>query len=243
MILILGGTAEARELAQQLAKAGAAAQVSLAGVVSQPETYALPTRVGGFGGDAGFAEYLDQASISAVIDATHPFAARITERTARICQTKGVPCLRLDRPAWQPADTDRWTDVATPDDLTDLIPQTARIFLAVGRKDIAQYHTLYDRLVVIRSVDPVADLPPAWTSVLGKPPFPLQEEVALFQSHQIDWLVTKNAGGAASVTKLIAARHLNLPVAMIARPPLPKGIETRETVEEALIWALRHASP
>ncbi|WP_407492869.1 cobalt-precorrin-6A reductase [Pseudooceanicola sp. MF1-13] len=241
MILLLAGTAEARDLARRLAKAGVDAQASVAGAVAQIDAMPLPSRVGGFGGDAGFAAYLDETQPTAIIDATHPFAARITDRTARICADRGIPYLRLDRPAWEPGEGDQWHDLPDPDALASLIPEGAAIFLSVGRKDLPRYAGLSGRKVVIRSIDPPGDLPDGWISVLGKPPFPLQEEVALFQDHAIDWLVTKNAGGASSATKLIAARHLKLPVAMIARPPLPNGIDTVATAEEALIWALRHA--
>lgn len=240
MILLLAGTAEARDLARRLAKAGVQAEASVAGAVSEIEAMPLPTRVGGFGGEDGFLRYLDEAKPTGVIDATHPFAARITDRTARSCAERGLPYLRLNRPAWEAGDGDNWNSVPDAEALPDLIPEGASIFLSVGRKELSRYTSLTGRKVVIRSIDPPDALPDGWISTLGKPPFPLQEEVALFQQHKIDWLVTKNAGGASSATKLIAARHLNLPVAMIARPPLPPGIETVATAEEALIWALRH---
>lgn len=240
MILLLAGTGEARDLARAMHKAGVPGIASLAGVVSDRAALALPTRTGGFGGDAGFIRYLTKTPLTGVIDATHPFAASITNRTARICAERGLPYLRFDRPAWAPEPTDRWTEAADPEALTGVIPVKARVFLAVGRKESTRYQGLEHSTVILRSIEPVPDLPPNWISIEARGPFSVQEECALFQTHRIDWLVTKNSGGA-SAAKLLAARHMGLPVAMIQRPALPQGIEIVQDIEPALIWAATHA--
>lgn len=242
MILLLAGTAEARALAEALSGAGIAACASFAGAVAEIDRIALPHRVGGFGGEAGFRRYLSEEGITAVIDATHPFAAQITPRTARVCGDLGLPYLRLQRPAWQAGEGDRWTFVARPEDLPRVIPQGARVFLSVGRKELARYQGLEGREVVLRSIDPPGDLPDGWRCVQGRPPFPVEEEKALFALTGIEWVVTKNAGGASSMAKLVAARQLGLAVAMIERPPLPEGVDVAEDVETALHWAREHAS-
>ena len=96
--------------------------------------------------------------------------------------------------------------------------------------------------MVLRSIDPPGDLPDGWRCVQGRPPFPVEEEKALFALTGIEWVVTKNAGGASSMAKLVAARQLGLAVAMIERPPLPEGVDVAEDVETALHWAREHAS-
>ena len=74
-ILILGGTAEARQLAGRLAgRAGLEITLSLAGRTATPAAQPVPVRIGGFGGAEGLANYLAGERIDALIDATHPYA-------------------------------------------------------------------------------------------------------------------------------------------------------------------------
>ena len=211
--------------------------MSLAGAVASPADQALPTRTGGFGGDAGFAAYLRGEGIGAVIDATHPFAARITARTARVCAACDVPCLRLERAGWDAGPGDDWTRVPGPEALAGVIPQGARVFLAVGRGDIPAYDALRGNEVVLRSIDPPADLPEGWRAVTGRPPFPVEEETALFALTGVRWLVAKDSGGAAGRAKLDAARALGLRVVLIDRPAPPPGLTVVREVSAALDWA------
>jgi precorrin-6A/cobalt-precorrin-6A reductase len=71
--------------------------------------------------------------------------------------------------------------------------------------------------------------------VVGRPPFSVQEEVDFFRSEGIDWIVVKNSGGERSKSKLIAARQLGLPVAMIERYAVPE-CEIVSDAEEACAW-------
>jgi len=112
MLLILGGTAEARELAAALHERGLAVTTSLAGRVSNPRLPPGRVRMGGFGGPSGLAAWLRQHRVDAVIDATHPFAARISSSAAAACAATAVPLLRLERPPWRERPGDRWTRVA-----------------------------------------------------------------------------------------------------------------------------------
>ena len=217
-LLILGGTGEARRIAQALA--GRDAIVSLAGATRTPEEMPLPTRVGGFGGDAGFRTYCIEAGITAVLDATHPFAHRITQRTARLCAEMGLPYVQLLRPAWEPQTGDRWTEIASEEAAAEHIPKDATVFLATGRQTLERFANLPGRRLICRQIDP-PDGPfpfPNGEFLVGRPPFSVEDEVALFQRLGVDWLVVKNAGGVASATKLTAARQLGIPVLMIARP-------------------------
>src|SRR6056297_2297572 len=94
-LLLLAGTSQAQELACELSERGTPAVASLAGATRAPKPLALPTRSGGFGGADGFRAYLTKAGISAVLDATHPFAHQISQRSARICADLGLPYCQL----------------------------------------------------------------------------------------------------------------------------------------------------
>lgn len=242
MILLLAGTTEARILAGYMAEAGIKTVASLAGATRTPVAMAVETRVGGFGGDAGFEAYLDASGITAVIDATHPFAAKITARTARICAARGLPYLRYERPGWRSRPGDAWHEVADYAGLSAIIPVGAQVFLATGRQSLSQMAHLADRHLICRVIDP-PEVPfpyPNGAFVVGRPPFSEGKELETLRALKPDWMVVKNAGGASGRAKLDAARRLGISVAMIARPAVPAGIERREQMLDALEWAEAH---
>ena len=235
-LLILGGTGAARRMAEALRNTDAV--ISLAGATRIPEAQALPTRIGGFGGAAGFRSYLCNADITAVLDATHPYAHRITDRTAAICADLHMPYLQFLRPPWVAETGDQWTEIAQEEHAARHIAPDAVVFLGTGRQTLDRFANLAGRTVICRQIDP-PDRPFPFAGgryLVGRPPFSVKDEVALFRKRGIDWLVVKNAGGAASRTKLTAARILSIPVLMIARPPQGDW-PVVDTVEHALAWA------
>ncbi len=236
--LILGGTREARALAGLCAQAGLAAEVSLAGRVPDAAAYPLPTREGGFGGASGLAAYLCEGHFTALLDATHPFAAAMPWHGAEAARTTGVPFAMLKRPPWRPGPGDLWTPV--PDLPTALarLPRGATAFLAVGASAARWLPLRPDCRLVLRSMTPPAALPDHATSVIGGPG-DRAAETALLRAHGITHLVSKNAGGPAA-EKLHAARDLDLPVLMIGRPALPAGTRL-DSAEAALAWLTARA--
>ncbi|WP_297771905.1 cobalt-precorrin-6A reductase [uncultured Roseovarius sp.] len=236
-LLLLAGTHEAQQIAERLADAGHAAIASLAGATQSPRPMRVPSRVGGFGGDTGFARFLDEAGITAVLDATHPFAARMSDRAARLSVAQGVPYCQILRPGWRPGPSDRWTMIARAEEAAAHIPTGATVFLATGRQGLMGFSNLRGRRLICRVIDP-PDAPFPLDNgefLVGRPPFSADAEYALFKRLNIDWLVVKNAGGRASEAKLDAARGLGLPVAMIERPPQPDAMRVT-TVSEAMEW-------
>lgn len=237
-LLLLAGTSEAQQIARALAEERIPAMASLAGSTRQPAPTGLPTRSGGFGGEKGFRDCLTEVGITAVLDATHPFAHRISARTARICAEENIPYCQLLRPEWTPETDDRWTMVAREEDVARLIAPGVTVFLATGRKTLDRFANLAHARLICRQIDP-PDRPFPFSNgefLVGRPPFSVEEEVELFKRLGVDWLVVKNAGGEASTSKLIAARQLGIDVAMIARPPQPDAPKV-ETVQAALDWA------
>ncbi|KQB97872.1 precorrin-6x reductase [Loktanella sp. 1ANDIMAR09] len=234
-LLILGGTGEARQIAEHLQ--GYDAVISLAGATRAPAAQSLPTRIGGFGGADGFRTYLQQAGITAVLDATHPFAHRITTRTASICQSLGLPYVQFLRPPWTPETGDNWIEITSETEAAAHIPEGSVVFLGTGRQTLDRFANLTGREVICRQIDP-PDKPFPFAGgrfLVGRPPFSVADEVALFTALGVQYLVVKNAGGAASGTKLTAARQLGIPVLMIARPPQGDW-PVVATVEAARAW-------
>jgi precorrin-6A/cobalt-precorrin-6A reductase len=234
VILLLAGTTEARKMAWLLHDYGIEAVASLAGETASPAAYPIPTRIGGFGGEDGFVQYLDENGITAVIDATHPFATAITERTARVCAQRGLSYIQLIRAEWEPEPEDKWIMVPDMASVSAVIPDGTRVFAAVGRKGAAELN-LPNCHLVIRTVDPQPAEDGA-TYITGRPPFPEADEVELLKQHEIDIVVAKNAGGMTE-GKLLAARQLGIPVVMVQRPPMPDALR-RERVQDVLDWVM-----
>lgn len=239
MILVLGGTAEARELAAALHARGIAVTSSLAGRVTRPRLPAGAVRVGGFGGPEGLRRWLCTHHVCAVVDATHPFAERISASAIAGCAAAGIPLLRLERPGFTQQPQDRWLWV---DDLTEAalsIPRHGeRVLLTTGRQGLAAFAGDRRTWFVIRCVDPPdPPLPPRHALILDRGPYTVEGELALIDRHRIDLLVTKDSGGAATAAKLEAARKRRLPVIVVRRPPRA-GARTVPTVAQALDWAL-----
>jgi precorrin-6A/cobalt-precorrin-6A reductase len=231
-ILILGGTGEARALAGRLD--GHEVITSLAGRTRRPAHPAGEMRIGGFGGTDGLAAYLRDAEIDAVVDATHPFAARISANAVAACERTGVRRLALVRPPWRPEPGDRWTEVADVEAAAAALDGYTRAFLAVGRQGLAPFARCRSIAFVVRVVEAPDMLPvPDAIVVTGRGPFALADEQALLAEHGIDVLVAKNAGGDRA--KLDAAREAGIPVILIARPAPPPGPRV-ETIDNALAW-------
>lgn len=234
-ILILGGTTEARQLAGNLAaRADLSVTLSLAGRTESPAEQGVPVRIGGFGGAHGLAAYLRETRTDLLIDATHPYAARISANAAEAARQAGVPIMALRRPGWEPVEGDRWTLVDTTSEAAEALGEVPRrVFLALGRQEVSAFEAAPQHCYLIRSVDPVEPklVVPDATYLLDRGPFPEADERALLVKNDIDAVVSKNSGGAATYGKIAAARALGIEVVMVLRPVLP-DVPSAKTVGE-----------
>jgi precorrin-6A/cobalt-precorrin-6A reductase len=238
-ILILGGTTEARRLAERLAgRHDLAVTLSLAGRTVNPVAQPVPVRIGGFGGAEGLAAHLAAERIDALIDVTHPYAAIIAANAARAGLSTGVPLLALRRPPWVAVAGDRWIEAADASAAVRALGDAPRrVFLALGRNDIAPFVQAPQHHYLVRSVDPVEPplRVPQASYVTGRGPFGQADDRALLVAHGIEIVVCKNSGGDATYGKIAAARMLGLKVIMLRRPVLP-AVPAVETIEDALAW-------
>lgn len=244
-VLILGGTGEARALAGQLVAAGVDVISSLAGRTPQPLLPDGAVRVGAFGGSAELGAFLRADGITRVVDATHPFAARITAAAVEATAAAGVPLLVLRRPEWEAGPL--WETAA------DMCAAAAAVrswpgdsvFLTTGHRGLDAFATdNVHRYLVRATTPPRAPVPPRMTLILGRGPYTVAAEAAQMRQHQVGLLVTRNSGGPMAA-KLHAARDLGVRVVTLARPALPPGTVTAETAAEAARWArsgLAHSS-
>lgn len=238
-VLILGGTTEARRLAELLHRMpGPTLTSSLAGRVASPRLPPGEVRIGGFGGVEGMTEWLREHKVDLLIDATHPFAGTISFHAARAAATAHVPLLALRRPGWVPREGDEWHEVASLEQAATSLPAIGRrVFLTTGRMGLAAFAGLDDLWFLVRSVDaPEAPHPARMEVLLDRGPFTLDGERELLRRHRVDVVVTKDSGGAATAPKLTAAREARVPVVVVRRPPVPEGVPAVADPEAAARW-------
>ncbi len=231
-VLILGGTGEARNLAQILAERDDYEVIlSLAGRTKRPGLAACTMRIGGFGGVDGLAAYLVDNAVDAVVNATHPFAAAMTAHAAVACKRTGTGLARLTRPAWQPIEGDDWHHAPDLEAAAAKLPGGARVFLAVGSRGAAAFRLRADIWFLVRAMEPTGVQWPGPVKMIVQPPAPTMDaELQLLRRHRIDHLVARNAGGGAGYAKIAAARVLHLSVTMIARPPESGGVSMEDAM-------------
>jgi precorrin-6A/cobalt-precorrin-6A reductase len=236
-VLILGGTTEASALARELAgRTGLQVTTSFAGLTDNPRAAAGETRVGGFGGPEGLARHLRDEGVDVLLDATHPFAARMRWNAVDAAAETGVARLRVERPAWRAQPGDCWISVGDLEGAADAVQAHRRAFLTTGRKELAPFAVCRQTWFLVRAIEPPDPMPLADAEVLlDRGPFTVEGERALLVDRAIDVVVAKNSGADATEAKLVAARDLQLPVVMVERPPNPPGPRV-ETVADALLW-------
>lgn len=239
-VLVLGGTAEARALAQALGAAGLPvtfALLSPTGSVEPPGHCRL--HVGSFGGEDGLRTFLTHEGITVFINALHPHAVFMQQRAVDVAQTLTIPTFRLQRPLWQALAQDQWQHFTSAADLCAAVARAGhrRLFGAIGPQamraflPLAEHATLYGRRFDPGKGD--GEAPVTWIDAAPHPS--LEDERGLFKSLAIDALLTKNSGGARPA-KLDAAARLGLPVFLLDPPTLSGPSMTQwEDILEAVL--------
>jgi precorrin-6A/cobalt-precorrin-6A reductase len=244
-VLILGGTTEATKLCELIAgRKNIAATLSLAGRTMSPAPQPVPVCVGGFGGAEGLALYLIEQKINVLIDATHPFAERISANATAAAKIANVSLVILTRAPWTQVEGDDWIEV---EDLaaaaSALGENPRRVLLTSGRLGLAAFEAAPQHDYLIRTIDPPEALTlPRAKIILDRGPFSEGAERMLMRDEKIEVLVTKNSGGTATYGKIAAARSLGLPVVIIRPPSRPDGLTLHDPQEVMRFIEAHHAS-
>lgn len=226
-------------LARRLAEHSAYAPLmSFAGRTRALVLPPIPCRIGGFGGAQGLASFLKEGGFAAVVDATHPFASRMSENAAAACAELGVALTVLTRPAWTRQAGDTWIEVDGAGGAAAALGDVPRtVLLAIGRQELAAFRGAGAHRFLVRAVDaPAPDtLPHGARVITARGPFETRQEIDLLKNEAIDVVVSKNSGGEATYGKIAAARQLGLPVIMIKRPRAPTERDLHDA-EDVLAW-------
>ncbi len=213
----------------------------MAGRTRDPVKQPVPIRIGGFGGAGGLADFIKENAFDLLVDATHPYAARISANAVAAAQLAKVPLVALERAAWQRQVGDRWQAVANVEVAVSAVGSGGKnVFLALGRQELLPFERAPHHRYLIRSVDPVEpplNVPDA-RYITARGPFELSDEIAMLRDNRIDIIVSKNSGGAAAYGKIEAARQLGIDVVMIERPPHPCAATVPDI--EAALTSIQH---
>jgi precorrin-6A/cobalt-precorrin-6A reductase len=220
-ILILGGTSLAKKCVAEIQSPGLQIVYSLAGRTTPKSLPNAEIRVGGFGGVGAMKDYLVAENITAVVDATHAFAEQITTNAQLACHKAKVPLLRLEEPAWREGENDNWINVGNIFAAKEAVARVSdKVLVTTGRQSIEDFAQDSRCHWLIRIVPTDDNLPVLRRGqyILDHGPFDVSDEKKLMQDQDIDAIISKNAGSAATYAKIEAAQELSIPVIMIARP-------------------------
>ena len=243
--MILGGTLEGRLLGERLGRdARYAILLSFAGRTESLRRPDVPHRVGGFGGVEGLARTLRAQRFDALIDATHPFAARISSNAVQAAALTGTPLVRLARPLWERAAGDHWTEVSDFASAAHALGAAPRrVLLTVGRQEVPAFAAAPQHAYLVRAVDDFTHGLRRARVLSARGPFALEDELRLLTRERIECIVSKNSGTPATYAKIEAARMLSLPVIMVQRPPVPDAPEVA-TLDDVCAWLeVLHGAP
>jgi precorrin-6A/cobalt-precorrin-6A reductase len=245
MILLIGGTGETAFLAEALLSAGFRVLVSTAtdmplGLIDHPD---LLRRWGELDRDS-LRTLIQESGIRAIVDASHPYAAAITELAKEMADESRIPYFRWNRPA-SLSDTEKiiWADdheAAARAAFSYGVP----VLLTTGSRNLHPYATESRRTgikLVVRVLNHTDSLDacrkagiPEENVIAGKGPFSVEENLRAIRMFDVGVLVTKDSGAIGGVPeKLEAARRENCRVIVVKRPE-SESLEAFDDADELI---------
>ncbi|WP_009631322.1 cobalt-precorrin-6A reductase [Synechocystis sp. PCC 7509] len=179
--------------------------------------------------------FLCQQKITAVLDASHPYATEISQRAISITQKLQIPYLRYERPAIDDAsviNVDSFNTLLSGDYL-----HSHRVLLTVGYRTLPLFQSWQEKSTLFARILPSAiALETALNSgfpnsrlICLRPPISLELERSLWQQWQISLVVSKASGAAGGeAVKRLVAQQLNIPLIVVARPVISYPQQTSD---------------
>lgn len=235
MILLLGGTSETAKISASLADAGYKVLVSTAtgAELDIGHHRSISRRVGRLTEEAMLSLACERG-VSAIVDATHPYAAAVRATAASVADRAGIPYLTFIRPTVGRCDDDVLI-AGNHEEAAALAFAIGRpVLLTTGSRNLEPYVQESRKTgasLIVRVLDHSESLDACHKAdlkdeqvILGRGPFSVSENRAAIRKHDIGVLVTKDSGITGGVEeKLNAARLESCRVVMVQRPDLPSS--------------------
>jgi precorrin-3B C17-methyltransferase len=247
-VWVFSGTRDGNALAHCVSESGHSVVLSVVSEQGKEAAEAQSPRAtilaGSIGREARHA-LLRKHQPLAVLDATHPFATRISEQLQDLCADLKIPYLRFERES-SPLPLERQTDVISVDSMMEAaeeaVQRGSRICLTTGIKDIPtflQHPGAGSREWFARVTPSVESLEQALAAGIPRAhlcamqgPFSEAANQVLWSGWQIDCVVSKESGPAGGVpAKVDAARALGIPLILVRRPPMNYPTTARSELE------------
>ncbi|GAX91032.1 precorrin-6A reductase [Effusibacillus lacus] len=237
MILFLAGTSDARELAIELQAKGYRLLVSVVteSAAESLKSAGLDVSVGRKTSEE-MAEIIRRNQISAIVDASHPFAEIASQNAMEAANSAGIPYYRYERPGSILSDHPLITYVRDYREAAEVaLERKGTIFLTTGSKTL---HIFAEVLNGVEGIRMIARMLPNEENMrkcaeLGIPqknivamqgPFSEELNQAFYRHYGVSTVITKESGAEGSVQeKVKAALDNNVQVIVICRPGIDYG--------------------
>lgn len=221
-VLVIGGTADGRYLATALFEQGFDVTYSIAGIVRKA-VLPCPVVSGGFTQFGGLAKYVADHHITHLVDVTHPFAEKMSNKVALVSQELAMPAIRFHRKQWPKHSNDNWIECLQWQEVIEKTLSHDSLFITAGQitQDVMDQLAAQSQQVLIRTAMPMKINVPdnvTWIKAIG--PFQIVHEQQLIKQYQIDAIISKNSGGDSTYAKIEAAAQAGIPVYQFKRPDL-----------------------
>lgn len=228
-VFVFSGTTEGRAIARYLHSRGVEVHVRVAteyGAVVMDDD-GVDVQVGSCGGAEGIADTIRMNGYSLVIDATHPYARRISEHIREGCAASGVECIRLLRDGGKRPDD--VIEVASVKDAVEFLKDKDGIVMAAtGSNELSLYTEIpdYRERVVARVLSTKDSMDKALALgfegrnlICAQGPFTEDENHAALTRAGASWIVTKDSGTIGGFEeKVRAARRAGVRIILISKP-------------------------
>lgn len=239
MILVLAGTSDARELALQIHQAGYSLLTTVVtdSAAKSMEEAGLPVQVGRLAAD-DLTRLCRERSVSAIVDASHPYAEEASKNAMAAAQEVGVPYIRFERESFTYHDKPGVTVVENYKQAAELAAaKKGAIMLTTGSKTLQVFT---ERLLGLPDTTLVARMLPRLDNMekceaLGleqknivamQGPFSKELNKALYDHYKVTLMITKESGKVGAVDeKIDSALEMGIEVILIARPKIAYGVQ------------------
>jgi precorrin-6A/cobalt-precorrin-6A reductase len=249
MILLMGGTKDARDLVAALN-------------LAFPRMMIVATAVSGYGADLlrkqggcvvlqgamdadSLVRFIREKEVQALVDATHPYAERASQEAHKAALDARIPYFRYERP---PTDIQAGNGVYFAPDFTSAATTAGRfgrtVFLTIGSRRLAEFVQALppDKRVIARVLpeeDSIrqcreAGLVPADIVAL-QGPVSQSLNAAMFLEYKAEVVVSKDSGDTGGTPeKIAAAKQCRIPIVFVRRPNVSYGLSSPAQVISAL---------